>query len=350
MNYYDQTFEPWKIVDGQCVVADEAEWQKLEKWNLEYDVYCQQCGEIWDNETCKDHDNPRPIIKVPTDIFEVRGLPVTVSNGGRAWMSRFPDEYQKGSPWLGTFSREINETCRWVGVGDLIDRFFQTVDATPQVDYLLMTQRPELVREKWPCPSCKGMSSPRDGHGGCDGCQGDAVGSGRRSNVILATYVETQSDIERLVPNLLKCHDLCKGLAVVCNPKEELDLSSAGPKCQLSGADPNAGIPSDSLGLDLVIAEGNEHPIHPDWLRSLRDQCLDANVEFNLASWGEWVPRENCPNGLDDGKGLENLCHYETHEGWVSGLTTAKNQHMVRVGKDKSGRLLNGDEHNGRIQ
>ena len=29
MNYYDQTFGPWKIQDGQVVVADEVEWAKL---------------------------------------------------------------------------------------------------------------------------------------------------------------------------------------------------------------------------------------------------------------------------------------------------------------------------------
>ena len=125
------------------------------------------------------------------------------------------------------------------------------------------------------------MSTPRDGHGGCDGCQGDAVGSGKRPNVILATYVETQADIERLVPELLKCRDLCKGLEVICNPKERLHVEpyltrSYEPTEDYTGLQ----------GIDRIIVEGNEHPIHPDHVRSLRDQCLDANVPFNFAGWG----------------------------------------------------------------
>ena len=227
---------------------------------------------------------------------------------------------------------------------DVVRRCFQAFDATPHVDYLLMTQRPELVRDKWPT---RWVRSEHE-------YQEDSF-----DNVILGVPVETQADIERLVPELLKCHDLCKGLEVICDPKEELDFTEVA-FCD-SHCDPLNGSyayeDQDGLGtcyddgpaINRIIVEGNEHPIHPDHVRSLRDQCLDANVKFNFASWGLWAPRENCPNGLDDGKGLENLCHYETHEGWVSGFTTAENQHMVRVGKAKSGRLLDGQEHNGRV-
>ena len=29
MSYYDEQFTPFEIIDGQCVVAGEAEWQKI---------------------------------------------------------------------------------------------------------------------------------------------------------------------------------------------------------------------------------------------------------------------------------------------------------------------------------
>jgi protein gp37 len=47
-------------------------------------------------------------------------------------------------------------------------------------------------------------------------------------------------------------------------------------------------------GLDWVIVGGESgrhaRPMHPDWARSLRDQCVDAGVPFFFKQWGEWVP------------------------------------------------------------
>jgi hypothetical protein len=30
--------------------------------------------------------------------------------------------------------------------------------------------------------------------------------------------------------------------------------------------------------------------MHPDWVRSLRDQCVAAGVPFFFKGWGEWAP------------------------------------------------------------
>lgn len=46
--------------------------------------------------------------------------------------------------------------------------------------------------------------------------------------------------------------------------------------------------------LDLVILGGetgpHARPMHPDWVRSVRDQCAAAGVPFFFKSWGEWAP------------------------------------------------------------
>lgn len=39
-----------------------------------------------------------------------------------------------------------------------------------------------------------------------------------------------------------------------------------------------------------VICFGGGKPVHPAWVRSLRDQCLAAGVPFAFLGWGEWVP------------------------------------------------------------
>lgn len=47
--------------------------------------------------------------------------------------------------------------------------------------------------------------------------------------------------------------------------------------------------------IDWVICGGesgpNARPMHPDWVRSLRDQCQEANVPFFFKQWGNWCPQ-----------------------------------------------------------
>ncbi|EEW56810.1 gp38 [Ruegeria sp. TrichCH4B] len=80
--------------------------------------------------------------------------------------------------------------------------------------------------------------------------------------------------------------------------------------------------------VDWIIVGGESghsaRPMHPDWARSLRDQCEAAGVPFLFKQWGEWHSdallytdmRGNCPPP------------------------------NMKVGKKKSGRLLDGREWN----
>ena len=320
MNYYDEDFQPWEIVGGQCVIADESQWQKIDNVVDNYfdKLYLHNPGGAKIGERPK-----RPVVKLTTDIFEDVTGPVVDSHGCRLV------DASSDFPWVSSPS-EWMQAHKSIDSQNVLTRVFQTVDLTQHVDYLIVTQRPELVREKW-----IGCKRDHNKDGDCDrhknGCP--------KSNVTLATYVETQSDIERLVPELLKCHDLCKGLAVVCNPKEELDFSDIlGIEIDRDGSwrrESKFGGMSQQP-VNLIIAEGNEHPIHPDWLRSLRDQCKDANVKFNLASWGQWLHMSQFPTGTNDLVGIET--------------TGPMHSFHAKVGLERSGRLLDGQEHNGRVQ
>ena len=48
--------------------------------------------------------------------------------------------------------------------------------------------------------------------------------------------------------------------------------------------------------IDWVIVGGESghdaRPMHPDWARSLRNQCAAADVPFFFKQWGEWAPGE----------------------------------------------------------
>jgi protein gp37 len=56
-------------------------------------------------------------------------------------------------------------------------------------------------------------------------------------------------------------------------------------------------------GLEWVIAGGESgpgaRPMHPDWVRSLRDQCLAAGVPYFFKQWGAFAPEAD---GHDHGR------------------------------------------------
>lgn len=93
----------------------------------------------------------------------------------------------------------------------------------------------------------------------------------------------------------------------------------------------------------VVGGESSSHarPMHPDWVRSLRDQCAAAGVAFHFKQWGEWAPLADHPefdvhgvvkNPLPDGMGPSNAA--ATNHVW-----------MAKIGKKAAGRLLDGSLH-----
>lgn len=59
------------------------------------------------------------------------------------------------------------------------------------------------------------------------------------------------------------------------------------------GQHPNGLTGPMHAGIDWVIVGGESgqgaRPMHPDWARSLRDQCVAAGVPFLFKQWGEWA-------------------------------------------------------------
>ena len=75
-------------------------------------------------------------------------------------------------------------------------------------------------------------------------------------------------------------------------------------------------------------------PMHPDWARSLRDQCQAAWVPFFFKQWGEWL--EEPDESVIRAAALSNRLQYLDGEGPA----------MIRTGKARAGRLLDGREWN----
>lgn len=89
--------------------------------------------------------------------------------------------------------------------------------------------------------------------------------------------------------------------------------------------------------IDWVICGGEAgpgaRPMHPDWVRSLRDQCQSAGVPFFFKGWGDWVTENQAPEDI--------ILPGESRipKGWKGRKYEAG---VYRVGKRRTGRLLDG--------
>jgi protein gp37 len=83
---------------------------------------------------------------------------------------------------------------------------------------------------------------------------------------------------------------------------------------------------------------GRARPMHPDWARGLRDQCLKAGVAFHFKQWGEYQPEsQGASTGgywLIDRNGNSWTC--------MPAVAPDHAEMMRRVGKHRAGRVLDG--------
>lgn len=134
------------------------------------------------------------------------------------------------------------------------------------------------------------------------------------------------------------------------------DLRQSPAALRFLSCEPLIGDLGDVLldGIDWVICGGESgpgaRPMHPDWARSLRDQCAAAGVSFFFKQWGAWTSiydrdRDDpdwrrCPKTGDwDRKRWLNLAGGQGFHG--------EHLHMMQnVGKKAAGRTLDGVIHN----
>jgi len=183
-------------------------------------------------------------------------------------------------------------------------------------------------------------------------------------NVWLGVSVEDQKRADERIPELLATPAAVRFLSM-----EPLlggvDLSQWLDLIQYDDGAPwmrrNIGHLHDML--DWVIVGGESgpkaRPMHPQWVRDIRDQCEAAGVPFLFKQWGEWVPRSACYHTLEDGKSLADFdpgatiwpCVRLNENGGdghrLEDEDGGDSAYMQRIGKKAAGRLLDGREHNG---
>jgi protein gp37 len=173
------------------------------------------------------------------------------------------------------------------------------------LDVQLLTKRPENVRRMVPAAWLRAWPA----------------------HIWMGTSIENQEQADKRISELLRIPANVRFLSAepLLGP---VDLAAAGALW----ADLNGHIIRNviSHGINWVIAGGESgpkaRPMHPTWVRSLRDQCQAAGVPFFYKQIGEWTTEY---------PGLGR--HGQTYQ---HGMT------FYKVGKHRAGRLLDGREWN----
>jgi hypothetical protein len=163
-------------------------------------------------------------------------------------------------------------------------------------------------------------------------------------NVWLGTSVEDQQRANERVPVLLDTPAAVRWLS--CEPLlGPVDLRQAHLAVR--------PLPR----VDWIVAGGESgpraRPMHPDWARSLRDQCAAAGVPFLFKQWGEWAPGGDWPHlpdaALSLRKGFATIIPSGAYHGrgYPFSVNAIGREDIVRVGKKAAGRLLDGVQHDG---
>lgn len=227
-------------------------------------------------------------------------------------------------------------------------RLIQLIRDTPNLIWLLLTKRPEnilrFIPDDWK------LNPP--------------------ANVWYGTTVESQDYVERI-------EELCKVPATLRFISCEPLLGGLEIRKYLGSMFMKSPLCSDRMAINgrgrihWVIAGGESgkdkdiRPSHPGWFTDLRDQCKNAVVPFLFKQWGEWQDGSNVVNRKYKGRhgillkngdfaewelGTEHPYRSEiamqkkyTPDEWNYKL---KAKTISRVGKNKSGRLLEDKEYN----
>lgn len=254
--------------------------------------------------------------------------------------------YPKDDPFRVTFHPDkLDEPLKWkkpcrvfvCSMGDLFhsdvsatwrNRIFRVIQSTPRHEYVVLTKRPEraagymhavLITRQWP-PDDIPFTNVTLGVSCWDQESADQM-----IPVLLETPAARR--IVSLEP-LLGAVDIGQFFGCTCDYVNGNGDEQCTGQCFYYK---NIFTKLGNVHLDGVIVGGESgpgaRPMHPDWARSVRDQCVDAGVPFFFKQWGEWWPA---------GKRL-----LERND-----MIGFGGESMYPVGKKDAGRLLDGEEWN----
>lgn len=184
-------------------------------------------------------------------VPELLGLPLRWRAARRIFVNSMSDLFQEAVPYA------------------FIDQVWGTMAAAPQHVFQILTKRPERMRDYL-----------------LDRLRVGGIIAQPLSNVWLGVSAEDQKAADERIPFLLETPAAVRWISA-----EPL----LGP-ITLERPIVNDDALRERVWLEelgWVVAGGESgpgaRPMHPDWARSLRDQCVAADVAFFFKQWGSWA-------------------------------------------------------------
>lgn len=301
------------------VRTSAANWRKPLQWNAATFVQCAQCGHRCDLRDFKDKVSGWTMCPVCScsDYHGARR---------RVFCASLAD----------VFDNEVPDTWR----ADL----FALIDATPQLDWLLLTKRIGNV-----VPMLKAARRLRHG------IDAQGIHVHPRPNVWLGATICNQEEADRDIRKLLAVPAAKRFLSMepLLGPVKLTNVPMPESGHGHHEFDPiitgNALKRADSSKpkIDWIIVGGESgpgaRPMDPRWVRGLRNQCKAAGVSFFFKQWGEFLPQSadikdpQLPDVDDSRLYWSDGSKWERQDGQRGGVDL-----VARVGKKAAGRVLDG--------
>lgn len=266
---------------------------------------------------------------------------------------------------------------------EVIDRQFAVMALTPQHIHMVLTKRPERMRDymtdlhRWHrniggaafevmlAATAKISGAVTETYPAkCAESRQHALDQLERGlpNVWLGTSVEDQTRADERIPHLLATPAALRFISAepLLGPVDLTKIESTDVHDPFDPFDAiGRGWHDTAPKIDWVIVGGesgpNARPMHPDWARNLRDQCAAADVPFHFKQWGEWAPVLGAVDSwdLNDDPEQSRFDHRDWEDGaWGQPYRPAwcdetDDDTVLRVGKKRAGRLLDGVQHDG---
>lgn len=188
-----------------------------------------------------------------------------------AWNRKAEAEGQRHRVFCASLADVFEEKPDQPEMDEWRHDLFHRIWDTPHLDWLLLTKRPENVNAHFQRSPLYNDYLQQMGE--------------LPPNIWIGTSVENQEQADLRIPHLLNIPAAIRFLSM-----EPL----LGPVNLTGFASPLWGKLPPSAFLHWVIVGGesgpNARPMHPDWARSLRDQCVAAGVPFFFKQWGMYSP------------------------------------------------------------
>lgn len=268
--------------------------------------------------------------------------------------AKYAGVVDKNCHWTGRISRldlscfdKLPKKPSLVFVGSMTDIFHENANFddqgkvlskianTPQHTFLLLTKRPESAYRRYHT---------------------------KLPNAWLGVTVCTQEEADEKIPVLLKIPAAKRFVSIepmlgpidlgfcVFDRRKEIRHLVNGPACLNEDQADSIVAPV----VDWIICGGETgpgaRPIYPDWVKSLRNQCNNAEVPFFFKSWGDWWPCTQMPEYID-------VTKYPVGDIGDDGIFIPPpalevplrngvcHEQVFKVGKKMSGCLLDGQEY-----